>query len=47
MSENIRKNERLEKILEEHKDDPEATAILNSNWMRRILAEVDDKGENE
>ena len=47
MSENKPKNERLEKMLAEHKDDPEATAILKSNWMQRLMAEVEDKGENE
>ena len=43
MSDTEPKNAKLEKLLEENKDDPEATAILKSNWMKRLMEEVEDQ----
>ncbi len=41
------KNAKLEQMLEEHKDDPEATAILSSKWMQRLMAEVEDQDKDK
>ena len=46
MSDTEPKNAKLEKMLEEHKDDPEATAILKSNWMQRLMAEVEEQDKD-
>ena len=46
MSDSNPKNEKLEKLLEENKNDPEATAILSSKWMQRLMAEVEEQDKD-
>lgn len=46
MSENITPSEKREQLKEEYKNDPMASAILNSKWMSNLISEIEKPEES-
>ena len=46
MSENEPSHERLERLKEEYKDDPLASALYNSQWMKNLIADIEGSKES-
>ena len=46
MSENVNPSEKLEQLKEEYKNDPLASALYNSNWMKNLVSEIEQPEES-
>ena len=46
MSDNLTPSERREQLKEEYKNDPMASAILNSKWMSNLISEIEQPEES-
>ena len=46
MSENVTPSEKLEQLKEEYKNDPLASALYNSNWMKNLVSEIEKPEES-
>lgn len=46
MSENVTPREKLEQLKEEYKNDPLASALYNSQWMKTLIADIEGSKES-